>query len=144
MKRFLKPIILLSFLSAAISSGAAQNLLPKSFAGWTQTGDVKTATKPEQVDSAYPSVLNEYGFTGAETATYTRADGRKLTVKAAQFKDATGGYGAFTFYREPAMKGERIGTKAASSNERILFFRSNVLVDATFDRVTGMSAAELP
>ena len=41
------------------------------------------------------------------------------------------------------MKSERIGTKAASANERILFFRSNVLVDATFDRVTGMSAAEL-
>ena len=41
------------------------------------------------------------------------------------------------------MKEERIGTKSASANERILFFRSNVLVDAKFDRVTGMSAAEL-
>ncbi|HZD31038.1 MAG TPA: DUF6599 family protein, partial [Candidatus Angelobacter sp.] len=69
--------------------------------------------------------------------------GRKLAVKAAQFKDATGAYGAYTFYRDPAMKSEGIGTKAASANERILFFRSNVLVDAAFDRVTGMSAAEL-
>jgi hypothetical protein len=41
------------------------------------------------------------------------------------------------------MKSERIGTKAASANERILFFRSNVLVDAGFDRLTEMSAAEL-
>jgi Family of unknown function (DUF6599) len=122
---------------------AAQNILPKSFAGWTQTGEVKTSTRPEQVDSAYPAVLNEYGFVTAETATYSRPDGRKVTVKAAQFKDATGGYGAFTFYRDSAMKSERIGTKAASANERILFFRSNVLVDATFDRLTGMSAAEL-
>ena len=143
MKQFLKTILLAVLLSAAFSAGAAQTILPKSFAGWTQTGDVRIATKPEQVDSAYPGVLNEYGFTGAETATYMRPDGRKLTVKAAQFKDATGGYGAFTFYREPAMKSERIGTKAASANERILFFRSNVLVDAAFDRVTGMSAAEL-
>jgi len=143
MKRSIKAIFLFSLLAALISTAAAQNILPKSFAGWTQTGDVKTATKPEQVDSAYPAVLNEYGFMTAETATYTRPDGRKLTVKAAQFKDATGGYGAFTFYRDPAMKSERIGTEAASSNERILFYRSNVLVDAAFDRITGMSAAEL-
>ena len=73
----------------------------------------------------------------------SRPDGRTLTIKAARFKDATGAYGAFTFYRDPAMKVERIGTKSASANERILFFRSNVLVDAKFDRVTGMSAAEL-
>lgn len=143
MKPFFKPILLSMLLSIAFATASAQNILPKSFAGWTQTGEVKTATKPEQVDSAYPGVLNEYGFTGAETATYTRPDGRRLTVKAAQFKDATGGYGAFTFYRDSTMKSERIGTKAASANERILFFRSNVLVDATFDRVTGMSAAEL-
>ena len=41
------------------------------------------------------------------------------------------------------MKTEQIGTKAASANQRILFFRSNMLVDANFDRVTEMSAAEL-
>src|SRR6266498_105602 len=99
MKHFFKPILLSTLLSVAFATASAQNILPKSFAGWTQTG--------------------------AETATYTRPDGRKLTVKAAQFKDATGGYGAFTFYRDPAMKSERIGTKAASANERILFFRSN-------------------
>src|SRR3974377_2097029 len=123
------------------SMATAQNMLPKSFAGWTQTGDVKVTTQPEQADAAYPAVLSEYGFSGAETATYSRPDGRKLTVKAAQFKDATGAYGAFTFYRDPAMKSERIGTKAASANERILFFRSNVLGEAAFDRLPGSAAA---
>jgi hypothetical protein len=142
MKHLLKPILLLA-LAGWASVTAAQNFLPKTFAGWTQSGEAKTLTKPDQADGAYPRVLNEYGFTTAETATYTRPDGRKLTIKAAQFKDATGAYGAFTFYRDPAMKSERIGTKAASDNARILFFRSNVLVDAVFDRVTGMSAAEL-
>ena len=96
-----------------------------------------------KADAAYPAVLKEYGFADSETVTYTRADGRKLTVKAARFNDATGAYGAFTFYRQPAMKTERIGTKAASANQRILFFRDNVLVDANFDRLTEMSAAEL-
>ena len=130
MKQLFKSTFAVLVLAALVSTAAAQNILPKSFAGWTQIGDVKTVTKPEQADAAYPGVLNEYGFVTAETATYTRPDGRKVTVKAAQFKDATGGYGAFTFYRDPAMKNERIGTKAASANERILFFRSNVLVDA--------------
>lgn len=143
MKPSLKPIALFALSGVMACGAAAQNILPKSFAGWTQTGDVKTVTQPEQADAAYPAVLNEYGFTGAETATYSRPDGRTLTIKAARFKDATGAYGAFTFYRDPAMKSEQIGTKAASANQRILFFRSNVLVDATFDRVTGMSAAEL-
>lgn len=117
--------------------------LPKSFAGWSQTGTPQVTNVAAKADSAYPAVLNEYGFTDAETATYTRDDGRKLTIKAARFKDATGAYGAFTFYRQPQMKTESIGTKAASANDRILFFRSNVLVDANFDHVTAMSAAEL-
>jgi hypothetical protein len=118
-------------------------VLPKSFAGWIQTGTPQFTTDLAQADAAYPAVLKEYGFADSETATYTRDDGRKLTVKAAQFTDATGAYGAFTFYRQPAMKTEDIGSKAASANNRILFFRSNVLVDANFDRVTEMSAAEL-
>jgi hypothetical protein len=120
-----------------------RSLLPKSFAGWAESGPVQTTTDAAQADAAYPAVLKEYGFTSSETVTYTREDGRNLTVKAARFNDATGAYGAFTFYRQPAMRTERIGTKAASANQRILFFRDNVLVDANFDRLTEMSAAEL-
>jgi len=143
MKQFLKSILLVAMSVALACAASGENILPKSFAGWTQTGEVTTVTQPGQADAAYPGVIHEYGFTDAETATYTRPDGRKLTIKATRFKDATGAYGAFTFYRDPAMKVERIGTKSASDNERILFFRSNILVDARFDRVTGMSAAEL-
>jgi len=123
--------------------GPCETFLPHSFAGWTQTGAVKTTSIPAQADSAYPAVLKEYGFTDSETATYTRDDGRKLTIKAARFGDATGAFGAFTFYRQPEMKTEEIGIKAASANNRILFFHSNVLVDAVFDHVTEMSASEL-
>jgi hypothetical protein len=129
----------------SLSALAAEpnTFLPTTFAGWTQTGTPLTTSTASQADAAYPAVLDEYGFADEETATYARDDGRKLTLKAAQFKDATGAYGAFTFYRQPAMKTEQIGTKAASANNRILFFRSNVLIDANFDHVTEMSAAEL-
>ncbi len=136
---------LLACVWLAVCSLAADTnaFLPHSFAGWTQAGSPQVTTNAAKADAAYPAVLQEYGFTDSETATYTRDDGRKLTIKAARFKDATGAYGAFTFYRQPPMKVEEIGTKAASANDRILFFRSNVLVDANFDRVTEMSAAEL-
>jgi len=142
MMRF-RYLILVVVAWCGTSYAADTDFLPKTFAGWTLTGAPQLTHDATVVDRAYPAVLQEYGFTQAETATYTRPDGRKLTIKAALFKDATGAYGAYTFYRQPAMKSEQIGTKAASANERTLFFRSNVLVDATFDRVTGMSAAEL-
>jgi len=131
------------YAAAPVSAAAAQSILPKSFAGWIEASNPAVISQSRQFDSANAPVLNEYGFGKGETATYARPDGRKLTIKAAEFKDATGAYGAFTFYRGPEMKVERIGTKAASANERILFFRSNVVVDAAFDRITGMSAAEL-
>ena len=116
-------------------------LLPKVFAGWEQTSR-QTGTDPAIVDQASSRVLQEYGFSDFETATYTQDD-RKLTVKAARFQDASGAYGAFTFYRSPIMKTETVGTMAASDNEHVFFFRSNVLVMADFDRITAMSAAEL-
>jgi len=142
MKRLFS-LIVLAMACCGMAVAADAGFLPQSFAGWTLSGMPQVTHDPAKVDSAYPAVLQEYGFTEAETASYTRDDGRKLTIKAAQFKDATGAYGAFTFYRQPAMRTEQIGTKAASANERTLFFRSNVLVDANFDRLTGMSAAEL-
>jgi hypothetical protein len=86
--------------------------------------------------------LKEYGFADLETATYTKP-GRSMRIKAARFADASGAYGAFTFYRQPEMVEAKIGDQGATSNLRILFYRGNILVDAVLDRVTAMSAAEL-
>ena len=98
---------------------------------------------PAVADPANASVLKEYGFTDFAGATYTRDDGRKLTVKAARFEDASGAYGALTFYRMPQMLTENIGDEGYSLNERILFYRGNVLIDAVFQQLSAMSAAEL-
>ncbi len=94
-------------------------------------------------DAANAAVLKEYGFQRFEKAEYTRDDGRKLAVKAAVFADASGAYGAFTFYRAPEMNAEKIGEAGSSFGNRVLFFQGNVLVDAVFDKLTAMSAAEL-
>ena len=93
-------------------------------------------------DQADAAVLKEYGFSDAELATYARDD-RKIQVKAARFGDTSGAYGAFTFYSRPLMQREKIPDQGASNNSRVLFYRSNILVDVSLDRVTAMSAADM-
>jgi len=117
-------------------------ILPDAFAGWEIKGAPQRGTDPRKIDSASSSVLTEDRLTDFEIATY-KHDDRTITVKAARFADAEGAYAAFTFYRQPLMRVEDIGTLAASLNERVLFFTGNILVDVQFDRLTGMSGAQL-
>ncbi len=143
MNRLFALVAVLCFSLGAIAADPdAAALLPQSFAGWEKTQTLKHGTDPVQADAAMPGVLKEYGFHDFESAQYTRG-ARKITIKAARFDNVTGSYGAFTFYRQPEMIPEKIGDDAASANTRILFYRSNVLVDATLDQVTAMSAADL-
>ena len=132
------------WLAASLSALAAGSptFLPKQFAGWQQQGLAKASVDPQAADPAYAPVLKEYGFNEFESATYVQ-EGRKLVIKAARFNDATGAYGAFTFYKLAPMLREQIGDQGASLNERVLFYRGNVVVDAVFDHLTAMSAAEL-
>ncbi len=104
---------------------------------------VTKSTDPSAADATNAPVLREYGFERLESATYIRNDGRKLAVKAAVFNDASGAYGAFTYYKTPIMLNEKIGGQASSLNNRVLFYQGNVLVDAVFDKLSVMSAAEL-
>lgn len=146
--KLLPTIALLSglFLSAAALAAeppTANPLLPKAFAGWQVKDSIGKSTDPAAADEVNAPVLKEYGFRRLEKATYTRDDGRQLAIKAAAFEDASGAYGAFTFYRMPEMLDEKIGGLAASLNNRVLFYQGNILVDAVFDRLSAMSAAEL-
>jgi hypothetical protein len=117
-------------------------ILPSSFAGWEISGSVRRGNDASAIDHAQSAALREYGFVGYEIATYTQGT-RQLAVRAARFQDATGAYGAFTSYRVTGSIPEKIGSLAASNNDRVLFFRGAVLVEARFDRLTAMSASEL-
>ena len=134
-------VLTFAVLSAAAEPG--ETALPKQFAGWQLSGQIKTSQDPAVADAVNAALLQEYGFTNLESATYIRDDGRNLTIKSAHFPDASGAYGAFTFYRAPEMLTETIGDQGASLNERILFYRGSTLVDAVFDKLSAMSAAEL-
>ena len=118
-------------------------ILPQQFGGWQLQGTTQASTDPAVADAANPAVVKEYGFTDFSSGSYTRDDGRKLTVRAARFSDASGAYGAFTYYKQPEMLNEKIGDQASSLNNRVLFYRGNVLVEAVFDKLSVMSAAEL-
>jgi hypothetical protein len=120
----------------------APPILPEAFAGWDLSGAPQTGTDPHKVDNTSSNVLVEDRFTDFEVATY-KHDDRTITVKAARFADAEGAYAAFTFYRQPLMRPEEIGTLAASLNERVLFFTGNILVDVQFDHLTAMSGSQL-
>jgi hypothetical protein len=149
-RRFI-PALLFSFVSlCALGTVPAQKnepvpaaILPTSFAGWQLQGKVQASTDPAGADPTNTAILKEYGFTDFASGTFTRDDGRKLTVRAARFADASGAYGAFTYYKQPEMLNEKIGDQASSLNNRILFYRGNVLVDAMFEKLSVMSAAEL-
>jgi len=118
-------------------------ILPKTFAGWAIQGTPQFSKDPAAADPSNAALLKEYGFTDLESTTYTRDDGRTLKIKAARFDDASGAYGAFTFYKTPEMLTQDIGNQAFSLNNRVLFFRGDTLVDANFERLSMMSAAEL-
>jgi hypothetical protein len=153
LSRFVGIAALFGLLSAAFAanppaaqtSAQAAPILPKAFGGWEMQGAAKTSTDPAEADQINGAVLKEYGFTDLASSTYTRDDGRALKVRAARFADASGAFGAYTFYLQPEMKREDVGGKdhGASLGRRVLFFHGNVLVDAQFSEESPMSMEQL-
>jgi hypothetical protein len=143
--RFCAVLACLAALSFGANPPAAQApaLLPQAFGGWEMQGSPHTSTDPAVADATNAAVLNEYRFTDMASATYTRDDGRTLKIRAARFADASGAFGAYTFYLDPNMNKEQIGDQAASIGDHVLFYRGYVLVDAQFSKETPMSGAEL-
>lgn len=143
LSKLISGVFLVFVLQFLCFAEPAAPLLPKQFAGWQMSGDAKVSKDPTVADPTNAALLNELGFTDFSSATYTRDDGRKLTIRAARFGDATGAYGAFTYYKEPAMLREEIPDQGSSFNERVLFYHSNIVVDAVFEKLSAMSTSEL-
>src|SRR5690348_15894974 len=107
--RFVFVVVLVALVQTAFAgespatTQSIHSILPQQFAGWQISGALKASKDPIAADSANAALLKEYGFTDFESATYTRDDGRKLNLKAARFGDASGAYGAFTYYKMPQM-----------------------------------------
>lgn len=89
--RVLLPLLLLGALAGAANPKSPQ--LPAKWAGWQV---VKQA--PAGISGAPAAVLQEYGLRGQKSAMLAR-QGRKVLAEVWQFGDATGGFGAYTFFR---------------------------------------------
>jgi hypothetical protein len=146
LRRWISIAIVLVFLSplAARTALATQQatLLPGDFAGWHEIAPAQQSTSPDAADPVNASVLREYGFAEFVSANYSQP-GNRLSIRAIRFGDATGAYGAFTFYRQPEMRREDIGTEGAFDGSHVLFWKGAVLVDASFEHLSAMSAAQL-
>jgi len=121
----------------------APAILPQQFGGWEMQGSAQKSTDPAVADPTNAAVLKEYGFTDLSSSIYARDDGRTLKIRAARFADASGAFGAYTFYLQQNMTKEQIGDQGASLGQRVLFYRGNVMVDAQFSKESAMSGAEL-
>jgi hypothetical protein len=128
---------------AAVLANPEQAILPRQFGGWQIQAGPQTSQDPATADPTNAAILKEYGFTNFAAATYTRDDGRSVKIRAAGFADASGAFGAYTFYLQPDMAKEQIGDQGASLGQRVLFYRGQVLVEALFSEETPMSGAEL-
>jgi hypothetical protein len=128
--------------TAKATAQAPKAALPDSFAGWVSASPPKTVTDAAQADDTNAAALKEYDFQGATLATYSR-DRETLTVRALNFSDLSGAYGAYSYYRGTGWPKEDIGTGAASNHNRVLFWRGNTVVDATFSHISPMSGSEL-
>jgi hypothetical protein len=117
-------------------------LLPQDFAGWVATGPVKKISDPAQADPANAAALREYSFSDAELAEYKRGS-ETLSLHALRFHDASGAFGAYSFYRQNGWPKEQIGTGATSNKNRVLFWVGNTVVDANFSRIGAMSGSEM-
>ncbi len=118
------------------------SLLPEALDGWARDAAPKVLADPAQADAASAAALKEYDFTGAASATYKRDD-ETLNIRVLRFQDATGAYGAYSFYRQNGWLKEDIGAGATSFHNRVLFWKGDTVVDATFSHVGTMSAAEM-
>jgi hypothetical protein len=116
--------------------------LPEIFAGWTSAGAAKKTTEASEADPANAAALKEYGFTGAALVDYKR-EGEKLSLRALRFEDASGAFGAYSYYRQNGWPKEEIGSGATSNNNRVLFWMGTTVVDATFSHIGAMSGADL-
>jgi uncharacterized protein DUF6599 len=147
--RFASALAVFTFLAAlAFAANPAADsppppILPTQFAGWQIQSAAVASKDAAAADSTNAALLKEYGFTDFESATFKSDDSRTLKIRAARFNDATGAFGAYSFYLQPAMAREQIGDQGASLGARVLFYRGHILVEAVFSQLSVMSAASL-
>ncbi len=135
MYRFVS--LLFAALLLTLLCASAQQILPRSFAGWMQSSDgaftpSAAAQAPSDAGAAAAgdalSAAKEYGFSSGEHASYTRGS-QTLDVTLYKMKDPTGAYGEYSYQRVPGMQRAELTDHSAISPDRALLLRGNLVVD---------------
>jgi hypothetical protein len=126
-----------SLLLAAFCA-PAQQVLPRSFAGWTQNGqETFSPSAPPSLNSSAAdaarnglSATNEYGFAGGERASYARGSDT-LDVALYKMKDPTGAYGEYSYQRAPGMQHGDLTEHSAITSDRALILAGNLVLEVS-------------
>lgn len=125
----------------ALANNAA-TILPSSF---SSNGGTWSAGSPVVISQPVPSelarfapqglnnlapVLAEYGFNEAEQDQY-QSGNDSLLVRVYRMKDPTGGYGLYSFLREPDMAKADFSEHSSMSSNRALALVGNLVADIT-------------
>jgi hypothetical protein len=141
MHRFLLLLLTTLFLTSACAS--AQQILPHSFAGWTQSGSQAFGASSVPSASGAPadaaSAAAEYGLAGGEQASYTQgAD--TLSVTLYKMKDPSGAYGEYSYQRAPGMKRADFTEHSSITPDRALVLAGSLVVDIQGKDLTAHTA----
>jgi hypothetical protein len=118
-------------------------LLPAEFDGWAQTAAPEKFSNAGQADPGSAAALREYGFSYGEQVNFKRDANETLTMRALNFGDESGAYGAYSYYRQNGWPKEDIGTGGTADKNRVLFWKGTTVVDARFSQIGPMSAGEM-
>jgi hypothetical protein len=145
MYRFVSLLFAAVLLTSLCAS--AQQILPRSFAGWTQSGDqafgpsaapsLSNATAGAAPDEI--SAAREYGFAGGERASYLQGS-ETLEVALYKMKDPTGAYGEYSYQRMPGMEQGNLTDHSAITRDRALVLAGNLVVDIQGKNLTARTA----
>ncbi len=142
MHRFVS--LLFATLLVTSASASAQQILPHSFAGWTQTNERTygaSGLPAPQSDRAVMAnvVATEYGFVGGELAEYEQGS-QGLVVTLYKMKDPSGAYGEYSYQRVPGMERANLTDHSAITPDRALVLAGNLVVDIQGKNLTAHAA----
>ena len=145
MYRFVSLLFAAVLLTPLCAS--AQQILPHSFAGWTQGSEAAFTPSAAQASTgafagATHDALNaakEYGFAGGEQASYTQGP-QTLEVTLYKMKDPSGAYGEYSYQRVPGMERANLTDHSALTPDRALVLAGNLVVDIQGKNLTAHAA----
>jgi hypothetical protein len=121
MRRKLALSITVLLLAALPAS--AQQILPASAAGWTNTGEPMVQLVP-----ASQQVLAEYGLVSRESGQFQRGQ-ESFNIYVFKMKDTSGAYGLYSFMRTADMRRADFTDHSSISHSRALIMEGDLVLN---------------